>query len=78
MLIRIPNSDIKHVKRSGGKESKSNSDIYVNPDKIICLEGVEAVLSEGTVLALTNKGMEDLIKATTKREEITLPSSQEK
>ena len=63
MLIKIPNSDIKSIKREGAKEFKPISDVYISPDKIIYVDSSGVALSEGTSITLTTKGIEEMIKA---------------
>ena len=60
MLIKIPNSDIKSIKREGAKEFKPISDVYINPDKIIYAETATVVLSEGLTVLLTPQGVDKL------------------
>lgn len=62
MLIKIPNSDIKSIKCEGAKEFKPISDVYINPEKIICLDSSGATLLDGISISLTTKGIYDLIK----------------
>jgi hypothetical protein len=61
MLIKIPNSDIKSIKREGAKEFKPISDVFVNPEKIIYAETSAIVLSEGVTVLLAPQGAEKVI-----------------
>lgn len=63
MLIKIPNSDIKSIKREGAKEFKPISDVYINPKKIIYVDSTGAALSEGVTISLTSQGADKLISA---------------
>jgi hypothetical protein len=61
MLIKIPNSDIKSIRREGAKEFKPISDVFVNPEKIIYAETSAIVLSEGVTVLLAPQGAEKVI-----------------